>query len=166
MQAESTPGALHRRRTHRSLAETRAYEAFHLGFFVPLAAYCMVDLHDWHAAEEVAGDALMTLWRNWRHLHRHDDRTLRAYAFQTVRYRLLRVAPRQRRQSQQTVPLGWAPTAWTTIPPSSIPPAATSSRTGWTDAWRACSMPRSGRWSRASARRCCAAMATGTRWPR
>jgi len=72
MQAESTPGALYRRRSHRSPAETRAFEAFHVGFFVPLAAYCMADLHDWHAAEELADDALMVLWRNWAHLHAHD----------------------------------------------------------------------------------------------
>ena len=85
----------------------RAFEAFHASHFRELAAYCMVNLRNWADAEEVADDALMTLWRNWRHLRSHDDRTLRAYAFQTVRHRLLRVAPRQRRQRQQTVPLGW-----------------------------------------------------------
>ena len=47
------------------------------------------------------------LWPNWAHLRAHDDRTLRAYAFQVACHRLLHVAPRQRRWRQQTVPLGW-----------------------------------------------------------
>jgi RNA polymerase sigma factor (sigma-70 family) len=107
MQPESTPAAPRTRRTRPSKADLRAFEAFHASHFRELAAYCMVNLRNWADAEEVADDALMTLWRNWRHLRSHDDRTLRAYAFQTVRHRLQRVAPRQRRQRQQTVPLGW-----------------------------------------------------------
>ena len=107
MQPESTTAAPRTRRSRPSKADLRAFEAFHASHFRELAAYCMVNLRNWADAEEVADDALMTLWRNWRHLHRHDDRTLRAYAFQTVRHRLLHVAPRQRRQRQQTVPLGW-----------------------------------------------------------
>ena len=65
------------------------------------------DLRNWADAEEVAADALFTLWSHWPGLRARDDRTLRAYAFTTARRRLLRVAPRQRRQRQQTVPLGW-----------------------------------------------------------
>jgi RNA polymerase sigma factor (sigma-70 family) len=107
MQPESTTAAPRNRRTRPSKADLQAFEAFSASHFRELAAYCMVNLRNWADAEEVADDALMTLWRNWSHLHSHDDRTLRAYAFQTVRHRLQRVAPRQRRQRQQTVPLGW-----------------------------------------------------------
>lgn len=107
MQPESTTGAPRRRRTRRPPAEARAFEAFGVGFFEPLTAYCMADLHDWGEAQQVANDALFVVWCNWSHLHGRDDRRLRAYAFQVVRHRLLRVAPRQRRQRQQTVPLGW-----------------------------------------------------------
>src|SRR5918911_812796 len=107
MQPESTTGAPRRRRTHRSPAESPAFTTFHVACFTPLTAYYMADLHDWQEAEDMAAEALVVVWRNWAHLHAHDDRTLRAYAFQTVRHRLLRVAPRQRRQRQQTVPLGW-----------------------------------------------------------
>ena len=66
----------------------------------------MVNLRNWADAAEVADDALMTLWNNWR-LHSHDTRTLRAYAFQTVRHRLLRAVPRLRRERQLSAPLGW-----------------------------------------------------------
>jgi len=70
-------------------SQARAYQAFHASHFRELA------------------DALIVLWRNWLHLRAHDEHTLRAYVFQVARRHLLHVAPRQRRERQQTVPLGW-----------------------------------------------------------
>jgi len=107
MQSESTTVASPRRHTRRSRADERAYKAFHASHYRELAAYCMTDLRNWAEAEEVAADALIVLWRNWLRVRAHDDRTLQAYMFQVARRRLLHVAPRQRRERQQTVPLGW-----------------------------------------------------------
>ena len=107
MQPESTTVPPRRRRTRQEIAAEEAYAAFDASHRRGLVAYCKADLRNWADAEEVAADALFTLWSHWPSLRARDDRTLRAYAFTTARRRLLHVAPRQRRQRQQTVPLGW-----------------------------------------------------------
>src|ERR1700682_5199473 len=107
LQAESTPVAPRGRRTSQDSASENAYAAFDASHRRGLVAYCTADLRNWADAEEVAADALFALWSHWRGLRARDDRTLRAYAFTTARRRLLHMAPRQRRQRQQTVLLGW-----------------------------------------------------------
>ena len=67
----------------------------------------MVDLRHWEEAKEVAADALIELWKHWSGLRSHDERALRAYVFTTARRKVRYVAPRQRRQRPQSVPLGW-----------------------------------------------------------
>jgi len=107
MQRKSTTVAPRRRRTRQEIAADEAYAAFDASHRKRLEAYCMADLRNWEEAKEMAADALIELWKHWSSLRSYDERALRAYVFTTARRKLLHGAPRQRRQRQQTVPLGW-----------------------------------------------------------
>lgn len=103
----TTTVAQRRRRTRQEIADDEAYAAFDASHRQQLVAYCMADLRNWPEAEDVAEYALVVLWETWSRLRTHDEQALRAYVFTTARRKLQRVAPRQRREREQTVPLGW-----------------------------------------------------------
>jgi RNA polymerase sigma factor (sigma-70 family) len=107
MQRKSTTVAPRRRRTRQEIAADEAYAAFDASHRQQLVAYCMADLRNWHEAEDLAEYALVVLWEKWNGLRTHDERALRAYVFTTARRKLGHVAPRRRREREQTVPLGW-----------------------------------------------------------